>query len=326
MAHGQRGPGGHRASALLHAYGGGARQRERDVLPHGAVRHISQRGRDARHPYEMVRCPGRRPPRHMDRSHECQSHGRGPRSRCLDLAQARRRADVGLHPSSDRPDVPRDGRQPDPVLRVRQPRGRPGVPRPKQQPAWRVGGRPHVSLRQRRRPPYPARHVAHHQQRRERVGHARPGRSEHHLVNRFRRGQCRRRRPTLRGTQASVPQRRSVAGSGEWAPGRLEVPLQLDHAVHDLAARSPQALCGEPARPPDDRRWAELASDQPGPHAQRQEPATKLGRDHPGEQRRRLYRGHRDRGIAPRTGAHLGLVPTTAWSTSRATVGSRGPT
>ena len=165
------------------------------------------------------------------------------------------RAHLVSQSAAERADVSRHGRQPDSLQRLRQQAGRPVVPRAEQQPS--VG---------RRR--IPRSDVAHRRRRRERLGDARSRRSKSDLVERVRLRQRRRHRRDLRGEPAPGAQRRSVARAAERRPpADLQVPLQLDDAAHDLAARSQHGLRRQPARAPDDQRRPELGGDQPGPDA-----------------------------------------------------------
>ena len=91
---------------------------------------------------------------------------------------------------------------------------------------------------------------------------------------RQRRRHCR----ALRREPAADERRGSLARSTERSAGRPEVSVHLECAVSCLAPRSQQDLHRQSARPPIDRRRAELAGDQSRSHAQRQEPATELWR------------------------------------------------
>ena len=82
---------------------------------------------------------GRRPPRHLDRPDQRQPHDRGPRP-----AASRSRINRGrtwFQPAAaDRADVPRHGRQPDPLQRLRQPAGRARRTAARATAARRLGG------------------------------------------------------------------------------------------------------------------------------------------------------------------------------------------
>ena len=154
---------------------------------------------------------------------------------------------------------------------------------------------------------HPARDVALGGRRRERLGHARPHRLEHHLVHGVRLRHGRRHRRALRGEPAAVPQRRGVAGPVE-RPGRgRAVPLRVGRAAADLAARPQHGLRRQPARAPHHQRRPELAGDQPGPDAERQVAHGELGRPDARQHRRRVRgRRLRHRRVAAREGPDLG--------------------
>ena len=125
---------------------------------------------------------------------ECRSAWRSRTTPAFDLDDAR--PHVAARPAADRADVSRHGRQPHSLLRLRQQAGRSVVSRAEQQPV-----RQH-DLAQR---------MARRGRRRERLGHARPGRSEYHLVHGVGLGVARRNRRSLRRAHAAGSERRSLA-------------------------------------------------------------------------------------------------------------------
>ena len=290
-----------RPHGVLRADGRLDRQRERDLLPERVVQQVDRRRRDAG-AAERPRSAGRRSPRHVDRSDQRQPHDRRTRSGRLGLADAR--PDVAEAAARQRAAVSRDGRQPGAVLRLHEQAGRPVVPRTEQQPARRRRWARWWRRRPRR---HPARHVALDRRRRERLRDARSRRSEHHLVDRLRLRQRRRHRRSLRGEPASAARRRSLARQREWSGGRLEVPLHLGRAVPHLAARSQQDLRRQPASSSVDRWRSELAGDQSGRHAERQDAPAELWRSDARQHRRRVRRSHsRDCRVAEAGGRDLG--------------------
>jgi len=122
-----------------------------------------------------------------------------------------------------RPDVSRDHRQRNPVQRPGQQAGRALLPRAEQQPPGRA-----------RR--HSARHVAFRGRRRERLGHPRSHRFQHHLVDGVGFGHGRRHRGALRGEPAAVPQRRGLARPVQRSGGGRQVPLRLGRSLPHIAA------------------------------------------------------------------------------------------
>ncbi len=126
-----------------------------------------------------------------------------------------------------------------------------------------------------------------------------------------------------RATSAPGPTNPSGHGAED-----LHVPLPVDGADRDLAARPEDGLPRRQRALPHARRRPDLDAISARPDAQRQDEAEVVRRpDHRRQHRRRDLRHHlRDRRVAAREGRSSGPAATTASSTSRATAARPGRT
>ena len=253
--------------------------------------------------------PGRRPPRHVDRSDQREPDDRRPRP-------GRRRSRINRGrtwyrnrlPNAQMYHVTVDNQIPYNVYGNKQ-----------DGPSYRGPSNSRLQGGCGGGSGIPRSDVARGRRRRERLGDARPGRPEHRLVD---------APPAPAASAASsratrrAAARRATSRCGRTSrtapPADLKYRFIWTLPLHDLAARSQHGLRRQPARPPDDERRPELAGDQPGPDAERQE----RGSSSPAgsrRQHRRRVRGRRlgDRGIADArqgviwAGTNDGLVQVT---------------
>ncbi len=135
MVAGEPRPRARRTKRLLLPLRGRDRRPRRGLLPRGVLQpqpRWRRLLRDRRGHGLVVSRTRLGSPRHVDRCVELRSHGGRARRRSLDLGEPREVLAQGS--ASHRADVPRHGRRPGTLLRVRKPAGRTFVPRSEQQP------------------------------------------------------------------------------------------------------------------------------------------------------------------------------------------------
>ena len=255
-------------TALLRAHGGRHRQRERDLLPQRVLQQVDRRRRDAGGDTTALEAPGGDnhdmwiDPTNANRM--VVAHDQG-----VSISQTRGRTWLKQRlPNAQMYHVTVDNQIP--VLRLQQQAGRAVVSRAEQQPPRR-GRRSRWRWRRRGGIPRGMWHS---------IGGGESGWATPDPVD-----------PNIIWSTASgsgsvggivvryEESRRQMRDVEVWPdnangiPGRSEVPFRLGRAVPHLAARSQQGLYRQPARASVDGRRPELAGDQSGPDAERQEQA-----------------------------------------------------